>query len=111
LDNKFSANGNLYLDDGETFGFQKGEFLYVEFSFNEFELTIKPFIKEISASLKFFEEKLINSIEIFGFPNDRKTNKIVADEHVEVKFWQAENNLRIEGLSLEVNKRHSILIN
>ncbi|KAL8648214.1 MAG: hypothetical protein Q9210_005123 [Variospora velana] len=82
LDNSFSASGTLYIDDGESFGFQKGAYIHRRFRFYpsdeanptnsplflRSELDMSQDTKEAKAFLKTMKDVRIEKIIIIGAP-------------------------------------------
>ncbi|ODQ61067.1 glycoside hydrolase family 31 protein [Wickerhamomyces anomalus NRRL Y-366-8] len=57
LDTNKSAKGSLYIDDGETFNYENGEFLYIDFSLQDGEL--QAAVKDGSLSVPNSIEKIL----------------------------------------------------
>ena len=71
------AKGNLYIDDGETFSYQKGEFIYLEINFQDLILEIK----HLNKTNIFNEEcknRFISTINIFGLNYFEKLQKVIS---------------------------------
>ena len=62
--NKF-AKGKLYLDDGKSFNYQKGDYEYMNFQFENNKLVIKS-IKTGKSPLT-FHPVLLEKIQIYGY--------------------------------------------
>lgn len=81
LDKQYSARGDLYLDDGHSYAFQRGQYSYRSYEFNAsasrldsgFELKSSPGILPKNSGLSDAEESfeagiLINKIVVLGLP-------------------------------------------
>ena len=60
-----SARGNLYLDDGKSFNYRNGDFIFMNFNYSNYELIIKS--NKILESPLSFVPMSLNEIRIFGY--------------------------------------------
>jgi len=110
LDNDFKAKGTLYLDDGETFGYQRGEYIYLQFSFKDMRMEIKHLNKFTSSPEQFFYGLSINQINIYGLKTNGQIKSITSGQN-EINYKINENSLSINGVNLKVCEEHTITIN
>ena len=92
--------------------YQKGEFIYLEFNFEDLKLEIK----HLNKSHTFREEcknRLISTINIFGlkcFSKLQSVNSAKIDENL-FKVKQIDNCLIMNDLNLNLSRDYVILLN
>lgn len=92
LDSKGTANGTLYIDDGETFKYQEGAYIHRSFGFSENALQssnlhedshkFKPFHKEMS-------DLRVEKVIVVGVSDDWVAKKTVEVKQGD-KTWEAD---------------------
>jgi len=102
------AEGSLYLDDGETFGYQKGEFIYLSILFKEMSLQIKQLNSRYIEKEHFFSNLFFEEIRIYGLKLTQEMNFTVISS--ETKFQVTENHLSIKGLNFKVGDNLSLKV-
>lgn len=107
LDKEMKAEGSLYLDDGETFAYQTGEFIYLLFSFKEMNLQIRQLNTSYIDKDRFFSKLFFEEIKIYGMKlsNGYKlVNSLSKDIVLEVK----QNYLSIKGFNNKIGEDYSL---
>ena len=84
LDVSKAARGTLYIDDGETFDYRAGKFIYVEFVFENNRLT-----GHVKNAPKFETMSWLERVIFMGFEAEPKGVKIVTplDGEQNLEFW------------------------
>jgi alpha 1,3-glucosidase len=101
LDVNKSARGTLYIDDGETFDYRAGKFLYLDFVFENNRLT-----GHVKNSPKFATRSWLERVMVMGFEAEPKGVKIVTplDGEQNLEFWYNDANqvltLRKPGVNI-----------
>jgi alpha 1,3-glucosidase len=84
LDVEKSAKGTLYIDDGESFEYRDGKFLYIEFVFENNRLS-----GHVKNAPKFETKSWLERVMIMGFEAEPKSVKVVTPLEGEqnLEFW------------------------
>jgi len=85
LDKNGRAEGTLYVDDGETFDYQKGAYIYRRFAFSESSLSSENIGTDgpkTAEYLRTMAEAWIEKIVVIGAPSEwkRKSSVLILDE-------------------------------
>lgn len=104
LDSNKSAKGSLYIDDGETFDYENGAFLYIDFELKEGEL--KAVIKDGSLSVPNKIEKIL----VIGLTDAPATVEVNQDRTWEADVIHKDNYIAIKTPNVDLSKNWSIKI-
>ncbi len=108
LDNEMKAEGSLYLDDGETFGYRNGEFIYLSISFKEMSLQIKQQNSSYTDKGKFFSKLFFEEIKIYGLKLPEEMN--FTSTSSDIKYQKTGNHLSIKGFNVKVGDNVSLKV-
>lgn len=105
------AKGRLYMDDGQSFNYEKGEYIDKQFEFNKvnkgYEILMKDFNNE-SNSFNNANDIIIERINIIGLnncPNDVKS------DNQKLSFKCMNNQITIKKPNKNVGENFKILLN
>ena len=111
LDVKKSARGTLYIDDGSTFDYRSGKFIYIDFSFENNK------VKGHVLNVPNFETKSwLERVIVLGFENEPKEVKVVtpSDGEQTLDFFYNKNNhvlsIRKPGINIAAEFEIQILV-
>lgn len=106
-----SARGTLYIDDGSTFDYRSGKFIYIDFTFENNK------IKGRVLNAPIFETKSwLERVIVLGFENEPKAVKIVtpSDGEQTLDFFHNKNNhvlsIRKPGINIASEFEIQILV-
>lgn len=102
LDSKGSAKGTLYIDDGETFNYENGEFLYLEFEVNDNE--IKSTVKDGSLSISNKIEKIL----LVGLKDSSESATVNQGSSWDAEIVQKDNHAIIKTPGVNLSENWSI---
>lgn len=109
LDKEGEAMGNLYLDDGETFDYQKKDgSLSVEYVYQNDRLMVA---KTTDSSYPAAKSKMIKQVEIVGFNSEKMPSAIynsITGLTVEFHFDEAKNALVLKNVDLPIETNEQI---
>lgn len=105
LDNKGAANGTLYQDDGETFRYESGSYLFREFQFHESTLTTNNLHPD-PASAESYDRSIsgikIERVILIGFGRRATSAKVTRGR----ESWESE----VEWIRTLSNGKHVLSI-
>lgn len=116
-----NATGSLYFDDGKSYSYLKGEFIYSKIKLNKFEeITFQNQVHQVDKLT--FNVITIEFIYLFGFDKNKNKNiknillmlNLKQEEAIELKFEVDENDvLLIKNISdwgIRINQNFKIKI-
>jgi len=103
-DSNGSAKGTLYIDDGETFDYEHGDFLYIDFKLENGEL--KATVEDGSLSVPNKIEKII----VVGLKNTSTSVKVTQGSSWDATVIDKENHIIIKTPGVDLSESWSIKI-
>jgi alpha 1,3-glucosidase len=84
LDVNKSAKGTLYIDDGQSYEYREGKFIYLEFNFQNNRLT-----GNVKNTPKFESKSWLERVIVMGFESEPKQVKVITplDGEQNLEFW------------------------
>ena len=84
LDINKSAKGTLYIDDGQSYEYREGKFVYLEFNFQN-----NRFTGNVKNTPKFESKSWLERVIVMGFESEPKQVKVIIplDGEQNLEFW------------------------
>jgi len=101
LDNNGRAEGQVYLDDEETYKYLSGDYLLTTFSFSTSRLTS-------SSEGKLTPVNTVEKIVIMGLPNISRVSLLIDGDQRNIEFWYKSNLLVLRKPDLPLHKSWEI---
>ncbi|CAG8613562.1 15299_t:CDS:10, partial [Racocetra fulgida] len=111
LNEDSEAIGTLYLDDGETYDYEKGYFVHRQFTFSAVKLVSKS-LSSLDNDKNLYAQSIssvqVEQIIVLGL--DVKPSKIIAHYNNRAEDSELQFDLKCFGISSEVNTTNAIVI-
>ncbi|OHS97985.1 Neutral alpha-glucosidase AB [Tritrichomonas foetus] len=109
LDDQQQSKGTIYIDDGHTFNYKKGEFLYKLFHFQENVLSSENLQNDINFSSKFFQSYSVKINEIIIVGLQRIPKEIIDQKNNQkIKFTVNKGKVHISKVNLVMKEDISL---